>query len=800
MDWQAPGELLIWLALTFNIIAAVAFAMRASGNNSFEPLARRAYNLFTISVAGAAVWLYVLFFTHNYAFKYVFEYSERSQSFLYILSGFWGGQEGTYLLWLLFNAVFGYLLLKKAAQYRFWAMSVYATVNLFFLILLVRLSPFAYLDHWAADGLGLNPLLRDPWMVIHPPVMFVGYSIAALPFVIALAALIKNDFSQWNKIAFPWVAVTAASLAAGNILGGFWAYKTLGWGGYWGWDPVENSSLVPWIISLALLHGMIIERRTSALRRTNLVLSAIVFLLVVYGTFLTRSGVLADFSVHSFTDLGITGLLVGFMLFFLLMAAGLFILRSRNIQSTALSYSFFGREFLLFSGLATLLLFGFVVLFWMSLPLLTSAFAAAPRAADIATYNAFAQPLAVVIAVLLAISPFANFAMFRLENWRMKLAIVAAIAVLVAAVLAVFASEDKAVVSVTSFLTVLGLGMALWRRDWLVSLIPSLAAGLVTVIICLISGVGEPLHLMFFGVAAVALVSNARLMIDLLRSNWRVAGGHVTHFGFAVMLIGVLASSAFSTSEKVVLPKGESRSAMGYQIVYGGLAHEMTRPNNEVILSLDHDGTKSEGRPQLYFSERMGGMMKKPFISRALLHDTYFSPEEVKEPTSEPLMLKKGEPVPLGSVSLTFLGFEIGQHSGSESSMKVTAKLESKSYDKSVTLTPARIHQTGPDGQPIIVSEPASLTIGDQTYQVEIQSILADQGAVTLSIPGLEDPNQVERLIIDVSDKPLINLVWSGACLILIGTLMAFLRRYNDLRTQESTRPTTAQIVSETAE
>ncbi|MBI5266538.1 MAG: cytochrome c biogenesis protein CcsA [candidate division Zixibacteria bacterium] len=784
MDWQSPGELCIWFALTFNIVAGVAFALRALGNHSFEPLARRAYHVFAVSVAGASVWLYVLFFTHNYAFKYVYEYSERSQSFLYILSAFWGGQEGTYLLWLLFNAVFGYLLIRNAAQHRYWAMTVYATVNLFFLILLVRLSPFAYLGQPAADGMGLNPLLRDPWMVIHPPIMFVGYSIAALPFVIALAALIKNDFSQWNKIAFPWVAVTAAGLAAGNILGGFWAYKTLGWGGYWGWDPVENSSLVPWMVSLALLHGMILERRSGALRRTNLALSAVLFLLVVYGTFLTRSGVLQDFSVHSFTDLGITGLLVGFMLFFLVMSAGLFVFRTAHIHSGDLNFNFFGREFLLFAGMVTLLIFGLEVAIWMSLPLLTKAFGASPRAADIATYNAFAQPLSVVIAVLLAISPFANFVPFKLENWGRKLAIVSALAVMCAGLLALFASDDKAVVAVTALLAVLGLGMALWRKDWLMPLAPGLAVGLVTVVICLISGVREPLHLMFFSVAAVALVSNARLMVDFIRTKWLAAGGHITHFGFAVMIIGVLASSAFSTNQKVVLPRGEAKSAMGFQITYNGLAQKIATPNNEVLLSLDHGGTKFEGRPQLYFSERMGGLMKKPFISRALLHDTYFSPEEVKEPSDEPLILKKGEPVVVGPVTLTFLGFEIGQHTDTISSMKVTAKLESKSYDKTVSLAPARIHKTGPDGQPMMVSEPDLLVAGEQAYQVEIQSILADQGAVTLTIPGLSDPMSIDQLILDVSNKPLINLVWAGAFLILIGTITAFLRRHNDLQTQ----------------
>ncbi len=796
MDWQAPGDLLILFALAANVVAGVAFFFLARGNYSFRALAHRSYNLFSICVAGASAWLYVLFFTHNYAFKYVYEYSEKKQSLLYIISAFWGGQEGTYLLWLLLNALFGYVLLKKAAQYRYWAMTVYATVNLFFLILLVRLSPFAYLDHTVADGLGLNPLLRDPWMVIHPPVMFVGYSVAALPFVIALAALIRNDFSTWNKISFPWVTVTAVALGAGNILGGFWAYKTLGWGGYWGWDPVENSSLVPWIISLALLHGMIIERRSSALRRTNLALAAVVFLLVVYGTFLTRSGVLQDFSVHSFTDLGITGLLVGFMLFFLIMAGILFAIRARGIESASLNYNFFGREFLLLSGLITLLLFGLVVLFWMSLPLLTTAFSSTPRAADIATYNTFAQPMAVIIALLLTISPFTNFALFNLADWKRKLGIVAGIAILLSLALAIVATGDKTVVAVTGFLAALGLGMALWRSDWRKSLVPGLLAGVCTVVIALIVGVREPLHLIFFAIATMALASNLVRLLEFLPSRWRLVGGHLTHFGFAVMIIGVLASSVFSTSQKVVLPKGQTKEAFGFQIAYNGLAGDIREPNNEVILSLDHDGVKTEGRPQLYLSERMEGMMKKPYISRGLLHDTYFSPEEVKQATDEPLLLKKGEKKSLGAVDLTFNGYELGKHGGSESSMKVTAKIDAVVDGQTISLMPARIHETGPDGQPIIVSQPANLTIAGKAYQVDIQSVLADQGAVTLSIPGLVEESQGERLILDVSNKPLINLVWAGAILILLGTMLTFLRRRKELESQGITPSLTPSVAA----
>jgi cytochrome c-type biogenesis protein CcmF len=290
-----PGDLLIFLAFGFNIVAGVAYLLSARGRQSFDNLARTSYHLFTILIGLAVAYLFFLFFSHNYAIKYVYEYSERAQSNFYILSAFWGGQEGTYLLWLFFNALFGYIVIKRGGQYRDFGMAVLSLVNLFFLAILVKLSPFALLPVPAPDGLGLNPLLRDPWMVIHPPVIFLGYAMATVPFVIAMAALIQNDFSSWLRRAFPWAIITLLMLAAGNILGGFWAYKTLGWGGFWAWDPVENSSFIPWVISLALVHGLIIERRSGALRRVNLMLASFVLLRVVYGTFMNPSGVLADF-------------------------------------------------------------------------------------------------------------------------------------------------------------------------------------------------------------------------------------------------------------------------------------------------------------------------------------------------------------------------------------------------------------------------------------------------------------------------------------------------------------------------
>ncbi len=786
MDWQAPGALLIWFALAANIIAGFAFAFVARGKAELEPLGRRAYHLFALSTVLASVWLYILFFTHNYAFSYVYGYSERSQPLFYIISAFWGGQEGTYLLWLLFNALFGYLILKKGAQYRYWGMAVFALVNLFFLTLLIRLSPFAYLDHPASDGAGLNPLLRDPWMVIHPPVMFVGYSAAALPFVIAIAALLKNDYSRWNKIAFPWVALTALSLGAGNILGGFWAYKTLGWGGYWGWDPVENSSLVPWIISLALLHGMIIERRSSGLRKTNLVMSAFLFLLVIYGTFLTRSGVLSDFSVHSFADLGINGLLIGFLLFFVVATAVVVLWRTRGIESAPISYSFYGREFVLFSGMIVLLMFGLIVMFWMSLPILTSAFSSTPRAADIATYNAFAQPMSVLIALLLVISPFTNFTQVSISGLKNKGLSIAVIAIIFSVAMYFIASDEQTVTAVTGFLVAAGLGFTIVRTSWLKSLAPGFAGGLIAFVISVIAGVKEPLHLMFFSLAAVALVTNLQTTLTHMPSGWRQAGGHITHFGFGTMIIGILASSVFSTGEKVVLPRGTAKTADNLTIIYNGLASSIETPNNEVHLAIISGSDTTKGHPQLYFSERMGGMMKKPFIRRQLLEDTYFSPEDIKQPSAEPTLLKKGETRSFGKVDLTFTGFEMGQHGDSSGALKVSVHVDAAIDGVVHHLSPARIHTVAPDGKSSVTTTTDSISVDGITYPVAVTSILADQKAVNIDIPGITNVVESETLVLDVSTKPLINLVWAGAILILLGTAISVLRRGREMGQPEN--------------
>ncbi len=782
MDLQVPGQLCVFLALAANCVAGFAFSKTARGDSSFSSLAHLSYNIFTLFVILASAWLFYLFFSHDFSFKYVYNYSDRSLPFFYLLSAFWGGQEGTYLLWLLFNAVFGYLLIRKGGIYTNWGMVVYSLVNLFLLVMLIKVSPFAVLPGTPPDGAGLNPLLQDPWMVVHPPVMFVGYSIAAVPFSIVLAALIRNDFSEWVKRAFPWVAVTALMLAAGNILGGYWAYKTLGWGGYWGWDPVENSSLVPWLVSLALLHGLLIEHRTGALRKTNVLMTALVFLLVIYGTFLTRSGVLADFSVHSFVDLGSNTYLIGFMIGFAVLSLLLFVPRIKSLGHVPINYNPFGKEFQLFTAMILLFLFGFMVLFWSSLPMLTNLIGAAPRAADIATYNSFALPLTVVFAIFLAVSPLTTFKATILSNWQRKTALLVGAAAVVGAGLSVIQGHFDIVFAVLFTIAVVIFGLFLLRTDFRKRVLPAVSAFLVTILICYAIGIRQQLYILFFASAVACVATHLISIAQLLPNQWRAAGGRVVHFGFGIMTIGVLGSSAYSSSEKLVLPQDDKRQTYGYSVTYEGMADDIMVDKNELILAVEQGGDVDIGRPQLYYSSRMDGFMKRPYIKRTLMYDLYFSPQEVRgvEERQQGLFLPKNETVDAGDYGFMFTGFTMGEHTGD---LTVTTSIIVSYGDEVDTIAPSVTMLMADDGTSSLLNEPAELTGNGDTFFVSVNRILIDEGAILIDVPGLLEDNTGETLLLDVSKKPVINLVWVGTTLLLIGSVIVHIRHRRELGT-----------------
>jgi len=780
MGFTAFGEILILLAFAFNFVGGVAFLVTARGYAAYESLARRAYALLTLTVTLAVAYLFYLFLSHNFAIRYVHDYSSRSLEFFYVLSAFWGGQEGTYLLWLFFSVLLGFLIIKYGGQYRDYAMTIYATVNAFLLFILIKLSPFAATPFSVTDGAGLNPLLQDPWMVIHPPVMFVGYAMAAVPFAIVIGALLKGEYSNWLQRAFPWAAATALFLGAGNILGAYWAYRTLGWGGYWAWDPVENSSFIPWMVSLALLHGLIIQRSSGALHRINMMLVSFLFILVIYGTFLTRSGVLADFSVHSFVDLGTNIYLILFLLFFVVLTIVLLLWRARSIPTAPLDYNLWGKQFMLFASTCMIFLLAVVILFWTSLPVLTTYFTSEPRAANPETYNGMALPLALLMALLLTMSPFAGGGQYRLRNWLLKLIGVTVSSVAIALLLFWLGPNVGWDFVIAFSVFSVGLAMFLMKPGMARKLLPGLIGFVVSLIAALFLGVEDYLYLLFFATATMAVVTGVYEIVVLLPSRWRLLGGRLTHFGFGLMLIGVLASSAFSTGQKLLLTKGGTGEAFGMMITYKGMADDIMKPKNELILDIDEDGVVREIRPQLYYSSRLNGIMRRPRIMSSLTYDYYFAPEQIETPPEDPgLRLAKGDTVRVGERLVRFDGFETSSH-GEGGGMSVSARLIVEHDGITDTLRPTTGIITTNDGKTEPQDLPAFLD-DDPERPISLRRVLADQGEIILDWPDAKDRNSEERLALDISRKPLIGMVWAGTVLMIIGSGFTYVRRRSEI-------------------
>ncbi len=770
MTSGTPGALTLAMALAMAALSGGAFWASALGRTEYSSLGRRAYYMQVFLAAAASLYLFILIFSHDFSIKYVHDYSSSDLPTFFLMSTFWAGQEGTYLLWFLLSSLFGLAILKRGGQYTSTAMVFYSLINIFLTVMLTIVTPFKSLGFMPPEGAGLNPLLQDYWMVIHPPVMFCAFAMAGIPFALGMAALVKRDFSGWPTIAFPFVAINALLFFAANVLGGYWAYETLGWGGYWAWDPVENTSFVPWLATLALLHGMIIEKRSGSLRRINILLAASLFLLVVYGTFLTRSGVLADFSVHSFVDLGANGILIGFMIGAVALVLGLFFLRqTKDTVGKPLKYGIFSFEFTLLVGLTLLFALAFLVLFWSSLPLVTKLLGITPAAADISTYNAFAFPFAIIICLFLTISPFVQGYGLggTLRPGTLYLSLIPLVLGIIASVTGFIEVATSIALIIYLAVTIIYSGEAWMRRR----LFYSHLFGLGAVVLALIYGVRIIEYLFFIEVAVTAAGAHILLLRNILFRNIRAAGGYLSHLGLGMMLVGILASSAFNSDHRLVLPRHTKDAAFGYNIAYHGTSAAITDSRNEILLTLEKDGAVREGRPGMYFSQKMDGMMKRPHIVKSLTRDIYLAPLEIQALSdSGGLALRKGESRQIGGYDIKFLNFEMLSHGGDEG-VSVAAVLEVKNGTVTDTVRP--IMTSGGGG---LKGEPVAL-FADSEHQIRVDGISAGEGLVSLSIPGLAESGPPDQLILEVSEKPAINLVWLGSIFICVGIFLSFFRR-----------------------
>ncbi len=745
------------------ILCMAGYLLVAAGVREFRLTSRIIYWLLFGMVLVALIQLLQLFLTDQFQYSYVASYSSSDLSnnwpHFYKLSALWAGQQGTFLMWLVFGLALGFWVKSKAGKNEGWVMFFYILGQTFLLVLTIVSNPFEKLNFIPADGQGLNPLLQNYWMQIHPPIVFIGFAAACIPFAFAMAALATNKYNDWVKQTMPWVVFTVVSLGLGIFLGGYWAYETLGWGGYWAWDPVENASLIPWLVSIALVHGMVVEKSRGTWRRTNLFLAITMFLLIIYGTFLTRSGVLADFSVHSFVDLGYNNFLWASIIIMGLISYGLWVYRAFKMKvASAADTKILSQEFSTFLAMVLLLPFTLLVLFWTSFPLVTSlmskipllsSIAPVPAAIDSGNYNILGLIFSAIFGIILGFNALLGWKTTDIGLLKKKTILPVSIA-FVASVIFILLGFQK----IAGF--------------WSDGATGELTAGVVLMAI---------LYFLFFFAAVFALVTNLIFVVNRCRTSFMTSGGYITHLGFSILLIGFVFSSTFGSYQKLTISEGDSESALGYEIKFTGTAR--TKPKEETA---HFELIKGDNTINAYSTSkemRRGDQLqyvRTPHIKKFLFHDLYLSLENLADPAADEVrpfelhtgeskrifgktvifegyesekqarrlaqaqprifQLAKGESYDLDGAAITFEGFEMGEHQESTTG-GIGARLKVEYNDRTSSIVPRYTPAQGA----AFVSEPVRFPSGGY---IKLVRIMADAGSVSLSFSSTEEPPDID--------------------------------------------------------
>jgi cytochrome c-type biogenesis protein CcmF len=728
-----PGALTLWCALFFSMAALWGYAQSLTPEGATVSLAfaRRAYAFFALSIVLCFMLLMLLLALRDFRVEYVFQYSGLDLPMHYQIAALWAGQKGSFLIWLFWGALLGLLIGRTAGRSEPAVMGVYTLTLLGILFILVRENPFVMLKETPLDGQGLNPLLQDDWMVIHPPIMFIGYAASAIPFAFAMASLWRRDYSGWAARAFPWALGGFLVLGSAILLGGYWAYETLGWGGYWGWDPVENASLIPWLFGTVLIHGLYLERTRGRFRRINYLLAALAYWFVLYGTFLTRSGVLADFSVHSFVDLGISGWLTGLMVGFGALSLYLLISRWNEIPTGANEDPFLSRGTFMVLGTITILVATLVITAGTSAPILTR-FMENPGQVGPSFYNRVNLPIAILIALLLSAVPYLS--------WK--------------------GNEPGEILRRMIIPLVLAAGVAVGAVVWQVR---------------------EPLHLLFIFLASLALATNVhKTALKFKAGGLRGAGGYLAHVGVGVILLGIIASSGYDQSAKVTLELGKPRQVGDATLTFTRFIPRIGREKEGMEIRVQRAGAKDFlVRPRLFMNDRTRQVMVNPDIRSFPLQDFYVSPIEIDPGEGSQVELAQGTGDILGDRQVRFDGFELQATGGN--AMAAMAAGQPITIVTKVTVTRGGESETV---EPVYRFDPATGEVSNPMVALASGGTLAVAGIVPMNRTVRLQLNE-PRLSIDVTRKPLIKLVWYGFYVVLAGGLLSMVNRIREVRVRE---------------
>jgi cytochrome c-type biogenesis protein CcmF len=582
LGYLGAGALLAGLVLA-GFSAFLAFWSGWREEPVFIQVARRAFYAAAVMTLLASIALEAALLTHDFSLVYVVEHTDLSTPTALVAAGFYGGQEGSLLYWTLILGILGSASLVASAslggRVAAYATGILAAILSFFLfVLAVVASPFELLEITPPDGLGLNPVLRDGGMLIHPPVVLAGFAAFAIPFAFACAALLAGRAdAAWITHTRRFALLAWGLQTSGLLLGMWWAYHVLGWGGYWGWDPVENVALMPWLATTAYLHSSQVQERRGRLRTWNFTLVILAFLLVVFGTFIVRSGVVP--SVHTFAISAIGPWFLAFLGACLVFSSVLVATRAGGTaESSGKAAPVASRESVFV--LQNLLLIGAVaVVLWGTVLPLVSGMLGAERVVGAPYYERAAGPLFALLLALLAVGP--------LLPWRRA------------------------------------------NRSTLRALRLPAAAAVLTVVALLVAGASSWSALIGLPLAAAAAVTaiseTGRALLhkpeSIVRKRRRY-GAYLAHLGLVVVVVGIAASHFWQQERDVTLAPGQSATVGAYTLTYAGAEKRVLADHTEYVAAMRFGDRTLEPSRATYAG--LGGQaLTHVAISTTVLADVY---------------------------------------------------------------------------------------------------------------------------------------------------------------------------------
>ncbi|HEX6981955.1 MAG TPA: cytochrome c biogenesis protein CcsA [Balneolaceae bacterium] len=815
------GRLLINAAFLCAILAAAGYYLYSQkGRERYFKISNWLFGFQGLFLLAASGLLLYLILTHQFNFYYVFNYTSEDLQLRYLISAFWGGQEGSFMLWIMISTLIGFGLMRLTREpYRGPVLFFLALTQIFLLSMILGISigdftlgasPFRTLadampnapflqsnpNFVPQDGKGLNDLLKSPWMMIHPPILFFGFAMMTVPYCYAMAALWKGKYNEWVSPALPWTLGANLALLTAIFLGGYWAYVTLSFGGYWAWDPVENASLVPWLLGTAGIHTMIIQRKSSTSQKASIIFAILAYVAIVYETFLTRSGILADASVHSFVDLGLYNQLLIFILAVTGLGLGMFFYRYKELPEQKKESKILSREFMTFGGAMVLFLIGLVIILGTSSPIIGKLFVENPTPPEISFYNEWTMPLAMIAAIMTVLGQYLFWKKQDAES---------------------LAAELTLPVAVSCVLT------------------------LATIII---ADVRNLYYMAYILTGWFAFIGNGVIMIKLIKKNPKLIGGALSHVGFGLLLLGIIASSAYNhhliddatKRYNAAVKRGEVVDEQGFKVIQtvNFLELKLNEPkiiNNEYKVTYEGYTLKNQARPgqQQYrikiepvdgdeafvMSPQVYPMLRSstadniqwsvdPDVYTGLFSDIYLYVagssfiERKKEQAEErsPLAqaaastpqdtlelqkvtLKKGETVSVGSLDIKFLNYEPAAHNSLQDSTSVAIRADleitPRGSDTHHNLKPLfSIYTEG--GKNWSYAPP--VVIPNHNATIQFSSVEPSTGEIELTIRGVDRVVQEQWVLLVAEEKPFISLVWFGTFVLMAGFSVSIFRHW----------------------